>query len=134
MPTKPIRTFELENVPDKPNPFVLPKMPYCAECSIVQTDRQCVGCNALFCAPCFETVHTSSRVLSQHELLPSSSLQMNASQKLAAPEMEMCKRHTDLAIDHLCETCLVMVCGECGPEHHEGHSLVLMSSEVDWKL
>lgn len=47
-------------------------------------------------------------------------------------EMEMCARHKDLLIDHLCETCSVMVCGKCGAEGHDGHAVVLMLTEVDF--
>lgn len=130
MPKPTQRPFELENIPDKPNPFVTPKMPFCAECSIVQTDRQCRQCNVPYCERCYESNHSSSRVFSQHELLKSS-LVMQLIKPVSGDTQEMCKHH-EIPIDHLCQTCSVMICLECGPESHEGHSLIFMSLEVNF--
>lgn len=103
-------------------------LPSCAECTVVCTDRRCEQCNEPFCAPCFRTVHSSSRALGRHVLLParpSTDVQIGA-------ELQNCKFHANEEIDYFCQKCAMAICTKCRTERHAGHRNGPLLLEVDY--
>ena len=78
----------------------------CEECCTVAATSECAKCEAIFCKPCFITVHSSSRTLRSHEAVP-------ISKRLLGGVDNGCSSHDGKELEFYDKTDEKLLCSLC---------------------
>lgn len=114
--------FDLEKcfkfIPNETTDASAEELAICEECCKATAATECTKCEAIFCKPCFSTVHSSSRTLRSHEAVPLSIRRLST-----GATDNGCSSHEGKELEFYDKTDKKLLCALCAVST-QGHEMV----------